>query len=323
MFYVPQNKPTFLPEKDFEKAYPLLEEKLALVAHKGKLPSFDNLELEYEYYLVENATATVVILHGYTEFIRKYRELAAFLLEMGFNVFIYDQRGHGLSGRETADFGKAHVSSFNAYVKDLEYLIEHLITPITTAPLYLFAHSMSGGISTLFMQKHPDTIKKAVLTAPMVKPYTRNIPEFIIRQALKTDAKKHGGDASFRGAVKFGSNVSFEKTSDLSRARFKMNMETRISDVHYQTSEITNTWLLEALNLEKQLLTKKTKEINTQILLFTAEKDTVVRNKCQNKLLRLLKNATHVVIEGAKHNIANGSEFILEEFYTQMKNFLS
>jgi len=322
MRYKPSFKPTFLEENDFASKYVILEEELKKYANVGKLESFDGKNLSYEYYLAENAKASLVIVHGFTEFIRKYREMCKFFLDMGFNVFVFELRGHGFSDRETDGFSKAHVSSFDAYVKDLDCVIENLVIPNGECPIYLFSHSLGGAISGLYMQSFPEKIAKSVMSAPMIQPEMRKIPRKFMKAVLLKDAKKYGLDVPFRGAHKFNENALFEISADQSIARFKMNMETRISDVHYQNSEITNGWLIEAINVRDILLSNKNRNIKTKILIFSAGKDTVVLNKPQIKYLKYLNDAKLISIPEAKHNILNGSEFILQKFYGEMREFL-
>lgn len=321
MYYKPTYKPNYLSEQTFQKDFSALEETLKGVVNKGVLESFDGLKLEYEYYLAENATASVIILHGLTEFTRKYHELCKFLLDMGLNVFLYDQRGHGKSGRESADDTVVHVSSFDAYVKDLEYVIDNLVEKNCRKPIYLFSHSMGGSVAALYMQKHPEKIAKSAFCAPMLRPKMRNIPCFFMRWVLKHDAKHKGIDAPFIAAKNFDANVTLNQSSDISHARFKMNMETRISDKCFQASKITNGWLLDATLIKPRLLNRKTTEIKTQCLIFSAKNDDVVMVKPQVKFHKMLQNSTLVSIPDAKHNLLNGSEYTICDVYTALQGF--
>ena len=53
-------------------------------------------------YMADMPRATVVIVHGFTENAFKYSEIIHSLLRNGYNVLIYDQRGHGRSWRDPA-----------------------------------------------------------------------------------------------------------------------------------------------------------------------------------------------------------------------------
>lgn len=321
--YKPSYKPQYIPEASFSRDYSRLEETLLPYANTGILESYDGLKLHYEYYLAENAKASVVIVHGFTEFIRKYRELCAFLLDMGLNVFVYDQRGHGLSGREAEDLTLAHVSSFDAYVQDLEQVIQKLVLPVASVPLYLFSHSMGGATAALYLQKYPERIEKAIFSAPMICPQMRGAPRRLMQLVLRREIRKKGKESPFFGATSFNAHPVLELSSDQSKGRFQMNMETRLSDVRYQGARITNGWLLEATRIKDRLLTKATGRIQTKILIFSAEHDGVVINRDQKVFLQRLKSARLITVKEAKHNILNGSPFILREVYDSIKEFFT
>ncbi len=321
--YQPTNDPRFLPEANFAKDYEGLEQMLRPYANTGTIKSRDGLSLHYEYYLAHAAVASVVIVHGFTEFIRKYRELCAFLLELGCNVFLYDQRGHGMSGRETEDMTVAHVSSFDAYVQDLEAVIEQLVLPAAQLPLYLFSHSMGGATAALYLQKHPKKVEKAIFSAPMICPQMHGVPRLLMQAILHREILRKGRTSPFFGAKSFSSNAVKELSNDQSSGRFQMNMQTRISDICYQGAKITNGWLLEATKVKDRLFTKATEKIRTKILIFSAENDTVVINRDQKAFLRYLKDAKMITVRDAKHNILNGSEYILYEVYGAIRQFIA
>ena len=67
--------------------------------HTGKIRSYDKTPLQYYYALNPEARGTIVVVHGFCEFIGKYRELLYTFFKAGYNVFFYEQRGHGRSGR--------------------------------------------------------------------------------------------------------------------------------------------------------------------------------------------------------------------------------
>lgn len=322
MKYSPTYRPVFLEERDFETEYPLLEQEISPYAHRGRLASFDGGELEYEYYLAQNATASVVIVHGLSEFIGKYRELCKFLLDMGFNVFIYDQRGHGLSHRETEDLHRAHVGSFDSYVKDLECIIHQLVAKEGDLPLYLFSHSMGGAVTGLYMQKHPERVKKSVMCAPMIAPNMNGYPRLFMRWVLSRDAKKTSADAPFRAAKKFNPNPNFLDSSDQSAGRFRVNIKMRLADKHYQNSEISNQWLIEATKIQNRLCNRKSKKITADILIINAQKDGVVLENPQRKFFKYLQKGKWVSVENAKHNIFSGNDEVLQNFYRELEDFL-
>ena len=73
------------------------------------------------------ARGSVIVAPGRTEFIEKYFEVLRDLQQRGFAVFCIDWRGQGLSGRETPNPLKGHLSTFDDPVNDLAFIgmIQH------------------------------------------------------------------------------------------------------------------------------------------------------------------------------------------------------
>jgi lysophospholipase len=107
----------------------------------------------------------VALLHGRTEFLEKYIEVAAALSERGFDVVSTDWRGQGRSDRLLADARRGHVGAFADYQRDLKAL---LAAPEAQGdgPLVMLAHSMGGAIGLRALDEGHD-FKAAIFSAPM------------------------------------------------------------------------------------------------------------------------------------------------------------
>jgi lysophospholipase len=118
---------------------------------------------------------TVVVLHGYSEFIEKYFEMIGELRERHFDVVAMDWRGHGLSDRLLEDRRKGHVDDFSAYQSDLEALERSVLAPFCPKPWFAFGHSMGG--ANLLAQSHAGTspFERIILSAPMIDLFGLNV----------------------------------------------------------------------------------------------------------------------------------------------------
>lgn len=325
MLFKPDFVTEIIKESDYFEKMAQIEKTLAQYAVCGSFPSFDGCNIAYEYYLAENSRASVIIVHGFTEFSRKYREMCLYFLHMGFGVFIYDQRGHGLSGRNVSDPHLTHVDGFSDYVRDLDEFYDRIVTPNSNGkPIYLYSQSMGGAVSALYLAAHSDKIERAVLSSPMICPETRGMPRRILRSIVKSEAHRTGWNAKSKYAGEFSSEVKFDKTGDLSQSRFEYNLNIRIGDIRYQNSSYSNRWIYEALSVQDILLKRSTAEkIKARVLIISAENDTIVRNRPQRIFASLLPNGQFVQIAGAKHNLYNGSEPILTEYVNIIMNFFN
>ena len=158
--------------------------------HTGQLKSYDKTPIRYYYALNPDARGTIVVLHGFCEFIGKYRELLYTFFNAGYSVFFHEQRGHGRSGKKVKN-GYIYVKDFSEYEKDLKYLLDYKILPLLgeilpedkrkTHPLFLFGHSMGGAVATLFLEDYPEYFDAAVLSSPMHRMNTGGLASWKIK----------------------------------------------------------------------------------------------------------------------------------------------
>ncbi len=315
--------PQILNETEYANTLPAIRAELDALRQTEVITSADGCQLYCERYIREGNTANLLIVHGFTEFSAKYTEQIHLFLEANFNVFIYDQRGHGFSGRLVADLRLAHVDQFEDYAQDLDAVIEQQVVPFGKGlPLYLFTHSMGGAAAALYLAGRSDRVQKAILTAPMVRPLTRGVPRPLVLQALRHFGRKDGWDQKFPFSPEFSKTPDFNAAPDDSYARFKANLDIRIRHPEYQNSSATNRWMLEALTVERALL-KAAPAIQTPILLISAGQDRIVCNKKQLQFAKKLPACRYARIEEAKHTVFAGTPEILKRYYSLIFDFLN
>lgn len=110
----------------------------------------------------------IVVISGFMESYLKYPELIYDLFYSGYDVFMYDHRGQGLSGRMLDNVEKVYVEQFDYYIDDLDVFWQQNIIPAGYQQAYLLGHSMGGAITSLFLARHPQAVKAVVLSAPMI-----------------------------------------------------------------------------------------------------------------------------------------------------------
>ena len=81
------------------------------------------------------AKATIVIVHGFGEHSGRYRPLALQLINNGFAVYAYDQRGHGKSGGI-----RAYIDSWDEYISDFERAIARVYESAGDMPIFILGH---------------------------------------------------------------------------------------------------------------------------------------------------------------------------------------
>ena len=313
-----------LPEQGYRQK---MEEVTEYLKERGKNGFFDpdgRGNLYYESYQIPDAVGTIVLIHGFTENAEKYKELIYYFLQNNYQVYTMDMRGHGRSVRDTGDdLSLTHIDRFESYIADVEYLAELAKKENPDLPLYLFGHSMGGGVSAAVLQKRPELFKKAVLNSPMIQPLTGNIPFpaaiFIANLMVKLGKGKDyvAGQHGYQG------DETFENSCSSCEARYEYYAEKRAKEKLFQNCGASYSWLSGAGKLTKSLLRPENcKKVKLPVLLFQAELDDVVSNDAQKQFVGKLPNAKLVVVPNTKHESYIGTSKTLEKYLTKLFTFL-
>lgn len=319
---------TLLPEEGryFQFMQEIVEPYLAQYRTEGFFSSKDGKKLYYEYEKMPNSKGAVVISHGYNESAEKFREMAYWFMQMGFSVFAIDHRGHGRSFRLSPDLALTDVESFSDYTRDLHFFIKKIVLPNTVdLPLYLYGHSMGGAVSILYMQNHPNVFKKAILTAPMLKPKTENIPTPITRVVSAVSRIFGKGDKMvFTTKGGFNENEQFENSPDTSKERFEYYRKKRVAHPYLQNSYPTYRWVNESLRVGGYMLDPiRCNRVKAPILLFSAGEDSFVFKREQEIFISLIPNGEIFYEDRARHEIYMSTNDVMGDYLIEIERFLS
>jgi len=266
----------------------------------------------------------VFLLHGRSEFIEKYKKVAAGLQKNGFMVVSLDWRGQGLSSRELENRHKGYIHRFDVYVDDLKALYSKVIEPLGL-PVYILAHSMGGHIALRFMEKYPLKIEKAVLVSPMIDiampPMMKLISKLISKKLAQTWlAEKYtpgSGDYSVKKARFQGNPFCHDpETYWILHNEIAKNPDLALGG-------ITWGWLhaaFESIEILKQ--DAVIKRITPPILMISAQKDAIVSIKAQEKLSQKLPHCTFFSIKGAFHELLFEAISIRSQLWEAVNEFM-
>lgn len=265
----------------------------------GFFTGTDDAQIFYEYFPVENALGSVVILHGMSEFTKKHYELAYYLMEQGYSVFLYDHRCHGQSQRLTEHPDLIHVEHFSDFVQDLDIFIQRIVKPASMGPLYLYGHSMGGAVALFYLAAHPDVFRKAVLSAPLFVPHLP-VPLPFAAVSAWYDTLARGPKSKLTHSSDFVPVIPPEWENDPQCSRNLYMLQLRLADPAYRTTPMTARFALRALYLTPRLL-RIAKKIKTPHLLISGQADAVVQTKPHVRFAKRSPLCTFVSVPGGKH----------------------
>ncbi len=124
----------------------------------------DNFTLFEQTWKAENAKGVVLITHGIAEHSGRYDHVAQALVSGGYTVIGFDLRGHGKSSGK-----RNYINSFQDYLNDLQDVLVRAKGTYPDLPLFLFGHSMGGGILALYTIERKPEVSGILLSAASVK----------------------------------------------------------------------------------------------------------------------------------------------------------
>jgi len=269
----------------------------------------------------ENAECIVVVT-GRSESYLKYQELTFDLHQQGFNVFLIDHRGQGLSQRLLQNRHKGYVENFDHYAIDLQQFINDIVNPTCTDGLdklnqrkpHLLAHSMGGAIAIRMMQLFPLSIKSAVLTSPMIAVNNGNIPNWLAKTIIYSgntlDSWFSDEAGYFIGQKGFSSTSFTENELTQSSIRYQHFTELYQNNETIQLGGVTTHWLAESITANKNIFAHLDK-LATPILLMQAGSDTVVSNEAQDEFCQQLHQIN-------SQSCSDGKPFVIKNAFHEL-----
>lgn len=248
----------------------------------------------------QTPVGTVLLLHGYSEFIEKYFETAQNLLNRGWNVVTFDWRGQGLSERLNEDVGqRGYVEDFEHFAFDARAVFDQLVEPLQGRRL-LMGHSMGGNLALRLLQDHQPRFDAAVVCAPMLR--LHRLPLWLARVVTRAYVAL-GKDTQFvwGGAERDFSDAAVNVlTSDA--ARFARNQSVLRANPELATHAPTWRWLREASVSSARVSAKsRARQIDTPTLIIAAECDKVVSTKPYEAFANASEWVRVEQIDGAEH----------------------
>lgn len=270
------------------------------------------------------SAGTVAIIEGRAEFVEKYCEVVAELMERGFDVVVFDWRGQGLSDRLLRNRRKGHISSFRAYRTDLDALRDEILEPFCPRPWFALGHSMGGAI--LLDQAHDgdSPFARIVLTAPMIDLHGLRFPRFTHRLTHFL-----AGIGLGRAFIPGGSGKSYMLKG------FEGNLLTSDPVRHARTAAFAEAnpdlvigdptigWVSAAFHLMRRFENfTYPLEITIPVLIFAAGHDRLVHTGAAQTFANRLKCGRSLTIPGSSHEILMERERFRELFWAAFDAFI-
>jgi lysophospholipase len=259
------------------------------------------------------ARGSVILCNGRTEFLEKYFEVIRELQARGFAVYSMDWRGQGLSGRMLANSLKGHLDSVDDAVSDLADEVRALGAKLPK-PHIVLAHSMGGGIALRALQTRRLEVDAALFSAPMwgIKSMTSGAAKF----------------ARFMRSIGAGGMFAPGVETRWRKEQFKRNVVTHDKERHARSQAlveadlrlalagVTLGWVAAAADvIEGFTRPSALAHLRLPVVVLSAAEELLVDNASHDAVTKLLPDANHITVPGAKHEIMMETDEIRAQFW--------
>jgi len=195
------------------------------------------------------ATGTVMMFPGRTEYVEKYGSTAREFVERGFAMLAVDWRGQGLADRLLDDRRVGHIDHFPDYQHDVQATLDLATELNLPQPWYVIGHSMGGAIGLRAAIEHKCFAACAftgpmwgIFFTPIMKPLSRVTAYWGTRLGLGEKTPPTTTLESYVLSQPFEGNV-LTRDPDT----FKMMQDQLKAHPELALGAPSNLWLREAL----------------------------------------------------------------------------
>ena len=272
----------------------------------------------------QGSLGTICVFTGRGEFIEKYFETIAELVERGFDVVAMDWRGQGLSARELPDRFKGHVDDFDMFERDLEALRKQVLQFLCPRPWYALGHSMSGAVLLSQANAGRSPFERIVLVSPMIEIAGRAM--HASTRVVVEVADAIGLGASYAPGVSRRSSMlepfdGNDLTSD--ERRYARNAAICEAAPQLAVGGPTIGWLNAALRIGRKLADPEfPRRTTVPTLIVAGADDHVVSIPAIARFANRLKAGRLIQLPGARHEILQETDAIRAQFWAAFDAFV-
>lgn len=125
----------------------------------------DKLKLRGKYWLPAHTKAVICMVHGLGDHMMRHAHVAEYLSENQVAVFLFDLRGHGVSGGK-----RGYIPSYDVLLDDVEAVLKKAKGLHSNLPLFLYGHSMGGNVvANYVLKRNTAGLAGVVISSPWFK----------------------------------------------------------------------------------------------------------------------------------------------------------
>jgi acylglycerol lipase len=254
--------------------------------------SDDGTGIHVTQYHCKDPKAQVLLLHGYLEHSKRYKEFAEYLNLQSISATVFDLRGHGSSGGD-----RAYLDDWEKYHSDLE-AVRSTLLPSDKLPTFLLGHSTGGLIILDYILRRTSTDDALVgIKVILISPYTE--PSEKLNPLKKFAARLFG---AILPNLPIPAGLTAEELTSCPQKQQEHKEDRQILAI------ARAGWAAECMNAQERVQKLvETVPINIPLLFIYGDEDPVACPKINEKVAQKLQSMDKTILrrKGEKHELLN------------------
>lgn len=271
----------------------------------------------------EKTKGTIVLSHGYAEYMEKYAETISDFLNMGYRVAMVEWRSHGCSGgRSDIRRDVLHFTDFDKNISDLNSVMRDFIMPLFPPPYFGVSHSMGGQINLRACVLHQGLFHALALSAPMIGLKEHPFQLLLLKGVTRIYELLGLGHLKLKSAAtdRATGRSSYNRVT-MDDSRFERNERIVDRHPHVNIAYKSHSWSVGAVNAMQNTLTKNfLSRLDIPVFIGIAEDERLVANEAIFKAMAMSDDIDGKLYPETRHELFMETDTSRQAFLKDIDN---
>ena len=271
----------------------------------------------------DQTKGTIVLSHGYAEYMEKYAETVSDFLNLGYRVAMVEWRSHGCSGgRSDIRREVLHFKDFDKNISDLNIVMRDFVMQRFPPPYFGVSHSMGGQINIRTAVLHQGLFNSLALSAPMIGLREHPLQISLLKAFTRINELFGLGHRPLESAAtdRATGRSSYNRVT-MDDSRFERNERIVDRHPHVNIAFKSHSWSVGAVNAMQKTLKKSfLSRLDIPVFIGIAEDERLVANTATYKAIALSDYIEGKLYPNTRHELFMETDASRQAFLEDIDN---
>ncbi len=271
----------------------------------------------------DQTKGTIVLSHGYAEYMEKYAETVSDFLNLGYRVAMVEWRSHGCSGgRSDIRREVLHFKDFDKNISDLNIVMRDFVMQRFPPPYFGVSHSMGGQINIRTAVLHQGLFNSLALSAPMIGLREHPLQIYLLKAVTSINELFGLGHRPLESAAtdRATGRSSYNRVT-MDDSRFERNERIVDRHPHVNIAFKSHSWSVGAVNAMQKTLKKSfLSRLDIPVFIGIAEDERLVANTATYKAIALSDYIEGKLYPNTRHELFMETDASRQAFLEDIDN---